>query len=116
MSLRRRTAGAAFALALAGSTASVIAAAVPANAEPGGNPNVQYCKSIQDQVPQKPNLMGACTSYLQSNPNATYGAIAGYVCKTQDLVPGTYRNEGQCVSTLNKQIAPPPGPVAPPGQ
>ncbi len=116
MSIRRRTAGAAFALALAGSTAGVIAAAVPASAQPGGNSNQQFCKSIQDQLPQKPNVLGACTSYLQSNPNATHAAIAGYLCKTGDLVPGTYPNEGQCVSAVSGQIPPPSLSPSTPGQ
>jgi hypothetical protein len=117
VSIRRRTAGAAFALALAGSTASVIAAAVPASAQPEGNSAEQLCRSIADQVPQNPNIMGPCVSYLQSNPNASHGAVAEYLCKTQNLVPGTYPNVGQCVSTLNKQIPPPANtPGGGPGQ
>jgi hypothetical protein len=108
VSIRRRTAGAAFALALAGSTASVIAAAVPAGAAPGDDTQ-QVCRSLQDQNPTDQNLMGACMSYFQSNPNASHGALAAWLCKTENLVPATYPNEGQCVNALKSQIPPPSG-------
>ncbi len=105
MSIRRRTAGAAFALALAGSTASIIAAAVPASADPGGNPSLQYCRSIADQFPNQ-NIIGPCTSAFQSNPNAAKGAIVEFACKTQLVPGGQFATVGECVSTVIKTIRP----------
>jgi hypothetical protein len=99
MLIRRRTAGAALALALAGSAAGVTAAAVPASADAGGNASVQYCRSIAALFPG--DIFGPCVSYYQSH-DRNAAATDVYFCKT-DFVPlGYFANLGSCVSFLGQ--------------
>jgi len=97
MSIRRRTAGAALALALAGSAAGVITTAVPASADAGGNAALQFCRSIAQYFPG--NITGPCVSSFQSMGNAS--ATTAYICKTQFVPAGEFATVGECVRTIN---------------
>jgi hypothetical protein len=99
MSVRRRAAGLALALTLAGSAAAVVAAAVPASADTGGNPSLQYCRSIAQFYPG--NITGPCTGYLQSHNFAGAAATNEYICKTEFVPIGEFATVGECVSALN---------------
>lgn len=100
MSVRRRAAGIALALTLAGSAAAaVVAAAGPASADTGGNPSLQYCRSIAQFYPE--NITGPCTSYLQSHDFAGAAATNEYICKTELVPIGEFATVGECVSALN---------------
>ena len=104
MSIRRRTAAAALAMALAGSAAGVVAAAVPARADAGGNPSLQYCRSIAQFYPR--NITGPCTSYFQSHDFAGIAASNELFCKIEFVPIGEFATVGECVSALNKVTGP----------
>lgn len=100
MSIRRRTAAAAFALALG--SAGAIAAAVPASADAGGNAALQYCRSIAPYY--QGNITGPCVSSFQSMGNAAAANV--YFCKTEFVPEGEFATVGECVSTLNALTGP----------
>ena len=79
MPIHRRAAGLAVALTLAGSAAAVIATSVPARADAGGNPGLQYCRSIAALYPF--NITGPCTSYFQSHDFAGVAASNALFCR-----------------------------------
>jgi len=99
MFVRRRFAGLALALTLAGSVTAVVAAAVPASADAGGNPSLQYCRSTAQFYPG--NITGPCTSYLQSHDFAGAAATNEYICKTELVPIGEFATLGECVSALD---------------
>jgi hypothetical protein len=100
MPVRRRTASAAIALALAGSAAAVtVAAAGPASADTGGNSSVAYCRSIESLFPG--DIYGACVSYYQSHDRSA-AATDVYFCKTEFVPAGDFSDLGSCVSFLNQ--------------
>lgn len=103
MSIHRRAGGIALALTLAGSAAGVIATAVPASAAAGGNPSLQYCRSIADQYPGI-NITGPCTSYFQSNNFAGVAATNALFCRTEYVPLGLFATVGECVSTLDGEM------------
>ena len=104
MPIRRRTAGAVLALALAGSAAGVISAAVPASADTGGNASVQYCRSIAQFYPL--NVIGPCTSYFQSHDFAGVAASNALFCKIEFIPAGEFATVGECVSAMNHVTGP----------
>ncbi len=104
MPIRRRTAGAALALALAGSAAGVIAAAVPASADTGGNASLQYCRSIAQFYPA--NITGPCTSYFQSHDFAGVAATNELFCRIEFVPMGEFATVGECVSAMNAVTGP----------
>jgi hypothetical protein len=100
MLIGRRTAGAALALALAGSAAGITAAAAPASADDGGggNASVQYCRSIAGLFPG--DIFGPCVSYYESHDRSA-AATDVYFCTTSFVPAGNFANIGECVSFLN---------------
>ena len=102
MSVRRRAAGLAFSLTLAGSAVAV--AAVPANAASGGNPSLQYCRSIAQFYPG--NITGPCTSYFQSHDFAGIAASNAFFCRTEFVPAGEFATVGECVSALGHVTGP----------
>lgn len=102
MSIRRRTAGAACAVALAGSAGLITAAATAAPASAAtasGNDTVQYCRSIGSLFPG--DIFGACVSYYQSHDRSA-AATDVYFCKTDFVPNGDFADLGACVSFLNQ--------------
>src|SRR5258708_3099391 len=99
MSIRRRTAGATLALALAGSVAGVIPLAVPGGAGAGGNRSLEYCRSIAGFYPGI-NITGPCTSYFQSQDFAGVAASNALFCRTEFVPLGLFATVGECVTTL----------------
>lgn len=91
-------------MALAGSAAGVVAAAVPASADAGGNPSLQYCRSIAQFYPG--NITGPCTSYFQSHDFAGIAASNEFFCKTEFVPMGEFATVGSCVSVLNRATGP----------
>jgi hypothetical protein len=98
MGFRRRAAGAVLTLTLLGSGAAIVATAVPASADAGGNSSVQYCRSIASLFPEL--SMGACVSYYQSHDRSA-AATDVYFCETEFVPEGLFSNVGDCVSFLN---------------
>src|SRR5579863_8716163 len=103
MSIHRRAAGIALALTLAGSAAGVIAAAIPASADAGGNPGLQYCRSIAYMYPGI-NITGPCTSYFQSHDFAGVAATNALFCRTEYVPLGLFATVGECVTTLDQEM------------
>lgn len=102
MSIRRRAAGVALALTLAGSATAVIAAAVPASADTGGNAGLQYCRSIAAIYPF--NITGPCTSYFQSHDFAGVAASNALFCREEYVPAGEFATVGECVSFFNQAM------------
>jgi hypothetical protein len=100
MGLRRRAAGAAFALMLLGSGAGAgaIAVAAPAQAAPADNSDVAYCRSIEGLFGD--DIFGPCMSYYNSHDRSA-AATDVYFCTTQFVPEGLFGNVGDCVSFLN---------------
>jgi hypothetical protein len=103
VSILRRTSGGVLALTLAGSAAAVIASAVPASADAGGNPSLQYCRSIAAFYPGI-NITGPCTSYFQSHDFAGVAATNALFCRTVFVPIGEFVTVGECVTTLDQQL------------
>lgn len=102
MSIRRRAAGVALALTLAGSAAAVITAAVPASADTGGNAGLQYCRSLAAGYPF--NITGPCTSYFQSHDFAGVAASNALFCREEYVPAGQFASVGQCIQYFNQAL------------
>jgi hypothetical protein len=102
MSIHRRAAGLASALILGGSAAAVIATSVPASADAGGNPGLQYCQSIAADYPF--NITGPCTSYFQSHDFAGVAATNALFCREEYVPAGEFATVGECVTYFNQAM------------
>jgi hypothetical protein len=102
MSIHRRAAGLALALTLAGSAAAVIATSVPASADAGGNPGLQYCMSIAADYPF--SITGPCTSYFQSHDFAGVAASNALFCREEYVPAGQFATVGECVTYFNQAL------------
>ena len=100
MSIRRRTAAAALALALG--SAGAITAAVSASADTGGNAALQYCRSVAQFFPG--NITGPCVSSFLSQ--GSVAAANEYYCKTFFIPAGEFATVGECVSALEAVTGP----------
>ena len=87
-------------LALAASAVSVTLtfpfSATVANAEAGGNADLQFCRSISESYPG--NIIGPCTSYFRSHNNNA-AATTAYFCRTVFVPEGYFASVGNCVSS-----------------
>ncbi len=77
--------------------------AVPgtASAAPGGNEDLQFCRSIAQFY--EGNIIGPCTSYFRSHDfNAR--ATTVFFCRTEFVPAGEFRTLGQCVRTIGSTL------------
>jgi hypothetical protein len=102
VSIHRRAARLALALTLAGSATAVIATAVPASADSGGNAGLQYCRSIAAAYPF--NITGPCTSYFQSHDFAGVAASNALFCREEYVPAGVFATVGECVTSFNQAL------------
>ena len=98
MSARRRLACTTFVIALAATPLAAVTAG-PANAAPGGNDALQFCRSIQQFFPEG-NITGPCVSFFRSHNNNARATVV-FFCKTFIVPAGEFATVGRCVSTIS---------------
>jgi hypothetical protein len=99
--LSRRMSRTGISLGVATAAMTLPVMAIPAHADPGGNPSLQFCRSIAKYY--EGNIVGPCTSYFQSH-NYSAEATAAYFCRQVFVPAGEFATEGECVSTIGKSL------------
>ena len=100
MSIRRRAAGAALALAVG--SAGAILIAVPASAAPPSGNAAHECQAFREEFGLPPNFVGACVSLVRSR--TTSSAVFVFRCRNEFVPEGFFATVGECVSELNRGL------------